>query len=86
MLNEFWLFVVNVAYHYPSLVTGGVIALGIMLYERIRRKNIPWQIFLVVMGSAVFLSCFLAWHDEHHNAEILKQEKFNLTVSSTSFH
>jgi cell division protein FtsB len=82
MLHEFWLFVVNVACRYPPLVTGGVIALVIMLYERIRKKVVPRKIFLAVMGSALFLSCFLAWHDEHHNAETLKQDKRELAVSN----
>jgi hypothetical protein len=84
MAQEFWLFILNVAYHYPSLLTGGVIAVGIMFYERIRKKNISWRTFLNILGFALFLSFFLAWRDEHHNAEVLKQEKSNLTVLNAS--
>jgi predicted secreted protein len=79
MFNEILLFLFNVLHHWLALVTGGVIVLLIALYEYKKGKSVPWRRYQFIMGLALFVSCFMAWHDEHHTAEILKLEKSQLT-------
>jgi hypothetical protein len=84
MPSEFWMFVVNVLANWQTLLTGGFIAATIFLVEHKMNRNVPWKVIGYVLGGALFLSCFLAWHDEHHNAEVLKVEKYNLTSQRNS--
>jgi len=79
MPNEIWMFAINVICHWGSLLTGGVIAVAILFIEHWTKKNITWRTFLYAVGTAMFMSCFLAWHDEHHNAAVLKEEKSQLS-------
>src|SRR5438093_9622959 len=79
MANEFWMFAVNVACHWGSLLTSGVIAVAVMIVEHWINRNIAWRNFILIMGLGLFVSCFLAWHDEHSNSEVLKIEKSDLT-------
>lgn len=73
------MFIVNVLANWQAIVTGGVIAVVILLIEHRLNRNLTWKVLWYVLGGALFVSCFLAWHDEHHNAEVLKGEKSNLT-------
>lgn len=79
MPNEIWVFAINVIRHWGSLLTGGAIAVAILFIEHWTKKNITWRTFLYAVGAAMFMSCFLAWNDEHHNAEVLKAEKSQLS-------
>lgn len=79
MANELWLFFLNVIAHWQALLTGGLLALAILIYEHRNGKNVSWRFLLSLMGMALFVSCFLAWHDEHHNSEVLEHDKSKLT-------
>ena len=74
MANEFWPFAVSVASHWVSLLTGGIIVLTIGVWERLTRKSVPRQLYFAIMGSALFISCFLAWREEHSKTEHLALE------------
>jgi hypothetical protein len=78
MPSEFWMFIVNVLSNWQAIVTGGVIAVAILLIEHKINRNLTWKFLWYILGVALFVSCFLAWHDEHHNAEELKVEKSDL--------
>jgi hypothetical protein len=67
MSIEIWMFIANVVSHWGSLLTGGLIAVAILAIEHWLNRNITWRTFVYVVGVALFISCFLAWHDEHHN-------------------
>lgn len=78
MISEFWMFVFNTLAHWLSLLTGGIIALSIFLVEHYKNKSISWRALLLIMGTSLFISSFLAWRDEHQNSELLKVEKATL--------
>lgn len=75
MWREFWMFIPNVIEHWAALLTGGVIAFSIFMYEHRKQEAISWRILVTILGVALFISCFLAWHDEHANSETMIKEK-----------
>jgi hypothetical protein len=79
MPNELWMFLVNFFCHWGSLLTSGAFAVLLMIYEHWKNRNITWRNFILIMGLGLFVSCFLAWRDEHHNSEVLKLQKSDLT-------
>jgi hypothetical protein len=73
------LFLWAVLAHWQSYVTGGLVTAGIGIYERKTGRNIPWKIYAsVFLLSAGFVAMFYAWHDEHHNAQVLIGQKADL--------
>ena len=73
------MFLVNVVQHWQSLLTGGLIAMAVFIYEHKKGKSVPWRVLVGIMGLCLFISCYLAWHDEHQNSEALKRDKAKLT-------
>ena len=66
----FW----SVVRHISALITGGVVAAGVFLYEHQTRQNIPMN--AVYWGVAVFfiVGCFLTWLEEHKAVAELKAQ------------
>ncbi len=68
---------------WQALLTGGVLAVLVMLIERVRKKPLSWATFGTIMGIALLWSCFLAWRDEHAtlirltNQERMETDKLN---------
>jgi hypothetical protein len=83
MASDFWSFVSSIWSHWQSLTTGGVLALGILVYEHLKRKPISWRTMTAIMGLGLFCSCFLAWRDEHKSAETLNAEKRDLIAQNS---
>jgi hypothetical protein len=79
MANNIWIFIVNVGAHWTTLPLGGVLGMVILLIEHRLKRSLSWKVLWYILGAALFVSCFLAWQDEHHNAEVLKDQKANLT-------
>lgn len=71
MMTEFLKFGSEVFSHWQSLLTGGIIAVAILIYESLAKKSLTWRALLYVMGLALLISCFLAWRDEFHRANEL---------------
>jgi hypothetical protein len=65
MLSDLGSFLFALWDHWQALVTGGLIAVVIVLVERRRDKPLSWRSFLIVMGIALLWACFGAWRDEH---------------------
>ena len=53
--------------------------MAILLLEHYLKRSLSWKVLWYILGAALFVSCFLAWRDEHNNAEILKDQKSALT-------
>jgi hypothetical protein len=88
MVNEFWMFVGNVLANWLSTITGGVIATVILLIEHKFNKNVTWKVLWGFLGFGLFVSCFLSWHDEHHNLQQVIAEKADFAgkLSTCSGH
>src|ERR1017187_8346972 len=74
MPNELWMFIVAVFHYWQSLLTGGAIAIVIMIYERKNNKPLRWDVIAGVMVAALFISCFFAWKDQHGAADSESRE------------
>jgi hypothetical protein len=84
MLKEFWLFVANVLANWQATVTGGCIGVAILLIEHWTKKSLTWRALWYLLAFGLFMSCFLAWHDEHRNSEVLIMDKADVTAKLAS--
>jgi len=75
-IQELGLYLWAVIAHWQSYVTGGIVTALVNVYERRTNTVLPWKyyvwLFFVIAGLVAF---FYAWHDEHHNAEVVIAEK-----------
>jgi hypothetical protein len=62
-------------FHQILFYFGGVVAMLILLWEKWKKKSIQWRWVAAFFLFCLFVSCFQAWIDEHHNAEILIEQK-----------
>jgi hypothetical protein len=63
---DLWLvFLVKIIAQYATLMTGGVIILGLLLLERWRRKPVPRKIFAVLAAVILVLAFYNVWRDEY---------------------
>jgi hypothetical protein len=76
-----WLFAKDL-FHQILFYFGGVGAVGILIWEKKSEKPIKWGLIFAVFLVCLFVACFQAWIDEHHNAETLITEKSKLTSDS----
>jgi hypothetical protein len=75
-MSEIGLFLWAVLAHWQSYVTGGFITAVLGIYERKTDKTIPWRLYVAIfLVTAGLVAMFYAWHDEHHNAQVLIEEK-----------
>ena len=79
MLTEFWTFIANVLANWLATVTGGIIAVIILLIEHRTGRSVTWKALWSLLGFGLFVSCFLAWHNEHRNSEVLIKEKASIS-------
>jgi hypothetical protein len=81
-MGEFWEFTKSVINHWQTLGTGGIITFLILWWEKYY-KSLSKRIFALVFGGLfLFLSCFLAWRDQHRYIQDIIKEK---TKSDTTF-
>ncbi len=69
MAEELRLFFWSVLTHWFSLLTGGAIAVMILLWEHYQNRSIRWRWMVRVMTFALFISCFLAWRELHERVK-----------------
>jgi hypothetical protein len=60
--------------HWVSLMTGGIIALALVLYERITGKEVPLSAYWAVATFTVVAASFLAWREEYLGHEQVKKQ------------
>lgn len=76
MFSDLGLFLFALWDHWQALVTGGLLAVFMMLVERARKKPLSWKVFAAIMAVALLWSCFAAWRDEHAElANLSAQER-----------
>jgi hypothetical protein len=51
--------------HWVSLMTGGAIALALVLYERITGGEVALSIYWAIAAFTVLAATFMAWRDEY---------------------
>jgi len=73
-----WLFAADL-FHQILFYFGTVVAMGILVWEKKTGKPISWRRISSFFLFCVFMSCFQAWIDEHHNAETRIGEKAKLS-------
>jgi hypothetical protein len=66
-------------FHQILFYFGGVVAMGILLWEKKYEKPIHWRIIFSLFLCCLFVSCFQAWLDEHNNSQLLIEQKASLT-------
>jgi len=69
MMPHTWRFICAVAGHWVSLMTGGILALALVLYERITGADVPLSVYWAIAAFTVFAWTFLAWRDEYLGRE-----------------
>ena len=67
-------------FHQILFYFGTVGAMLILLWEKVFKRALHLKTVLVVAGFCLFLSCFQAWVDEHHNSEQLIRDKAQLSA------
>jgi hypothetical protein len=72
-----WLFLDDL-FHQILFYFGGVLAMLIFMWEKWRKKDVPWKWIAAFFLFCLFVSCFQAWIDEHHNSETIIGEKSKL--------
>ena len=70
MHSLFWLFITDI-FHQILFYFGGVVGVAIVLVEKKRKRPISWRLVFYFFLFCLFVSCFQAWIDEHHNSELL---------------
>ncbi len=73
-----WLFADDL-FHQILFYFGTVVAMGILFWEKKTDEPIQWRWILSFFLFCLFVSCFQAWLDEHHNSERLIEEKLALS-------
>jgi hypothetical protein len=64
-----WRFICAVVKHWVSLMTGGILALALVLYERTTGADVPLSVYWVIAAFTVVAATFLAWWDEYLGRE-----------------
>jgi hypothetical protein len=59
--------------YWISIMTGSVIAAGLLLYEHYRGKTITWGWCVAIALLSLFVACTLAWVNEHDQLVAEKQ-------------
>jgi hypothetical protein len=62
-------------FHQFLFYFGGVVAMGILIWEKWREKPVQWKWIGAFFLFCLFVSCFQAFVDEHHNSDVLMTEK-----------
>jgi hypothetical protein len=74
MFSDLALFLLALWNHWQALVTGGLLAVAVMLIDRARKQPLSWRTFGIIMGLALLWSCFEAWQEEHTRLVSLKAD------------
>src|SRR2546421_677004 len=67
-MSDIFRFIVDVAEHWQALLTGGVLMAILAIVERKNGKQLPWTAFRWIAVMALFVACYLAWHDQYKAA------------------
>jgi hypothetical protein len=69
-----WRFICAVFRHWVSLMTGGAIALGLVLYERIRGAEVALSIYWAIAAFTVVAATFMAWREEYVGRDAVQKQ------------
>ncbi len=58
----------------------------ILLWEKYKEKPIQWKWIGAFFLFCLFVSCFQAWIDEHHNSQILVSQKADLAAEKNALN
>jgi len=72
---EIWRFVCAVGGHWVSLMTGGLIALALVLYERNAGNEVALPVYWAIAAFTVLAATFLAWRDQYQSREQAERER-----------
>jgi hypothetical protein len=78
MSNTLLWFFLSDLFHQLLFYFGGVVAMLILLWEKWRKTSVNWKWAGAFFLFCLFVSCFQAFVDEHHNSQQLIQEKSDL--------
>jgi hypothetical protein len=67
LLHDIGSYLWAVCAHWQALVTGGFVVALMNLYERWKRKDIPFRQYLVVVFVFLQVAFFMTWRDEHRH-------------------
>jgi hypothetical protein len=63
-----WKFILAAKEHLMTLLSGGIITVGLGLYERASGQDIPWQMYVYVVGVFILLTAYKVWQDTYRKA------------------
>ena len=78
MGNATWFLFLSDLFHQILFYIGGVLALVELFMTKWLNTPLEKRLFNVLVVGCLFVACFQAWVDEHHNAEELIKDKSHL--------
>lgn len=79
MASDIWIFLSQLWRHSVAVLFGGLISLLFLLRENYYKKPLKWRQVVIIMITALLISCFFAWREEHASAEWRGNEISKLT-------
>ncbi len=74
MGNPIITFIRRVLGHWVSLMTGELIVLLLVLYERISKTVVPISVYVVIAAFTLFVAAYMAWKDEYLAKGVAQQK------------
>ena len=71
-MHEFLLWVTSVRYHLVVWLTGSVVAVAMVLIDKLTDWSVPKWIYVVVVAATLVAACFESWRLEFRRAEGLQ--------------
>jgi hypothetical protein len=69
-----WRFIGAVIAHWVSLMTGGAIALALVLYERTSGTEVALSVYWAIAAFTVVAATFFAWRDEYVDRDTVQKQ------------
>ena len=60
--------------HWLAFVTGSVVSVGILIWEKWKKREVKWKTIVAIFSIGLLVSLFFAWQDEYTSAEWRKVE------------
>lgn len=60
-------FMFSVLDHWIVLMSGGLVTVGVGVYEKLSSNQVPIWLYITVLLSFVIVGCYFAWRDERRN-------------------
>ena len=78
-------FILSILSSWQGYLTGGILVALCSVWERWKKRTIPWSKYRWGVIGFLLISFFSAWYDQRIIAKKLEYDRHNLNVSSPAF-